>query len=139
MRFTLPYLTSQPPQSYGFGLRQGRKILLGVLCLLLVSLGPARAGELGHYAPGVLNIRDFLVPDPGFYFLQYFVWYNADTFRNRNGDKVKSINVGNTTLKVDTKVDAFVLAPAFVWVSPWKFLGARYGAQIVPTFGNTSV
>jgi hypothetical protein len=139
MRFTLPYLTSQPQQSCGFGLRQGRKILLGVLCLLLVSLGPARAGELGHYAPGVLNIRDFLVPDPGFYFLQYFVWYNADTFRNRNGDKVKSINVGNTTLKVDTKVDAFVLAPAFVWVSPWKFLGARYGAQIVPTFGNTSV
>ena len=114
-------------------------MLLGVLCLLLVSLGPARAGELGHFGPGVMNIRDFLVPDPGFYYLQYFVWYNADTIRDRNGDKVNSINVGNTKLKVDTEVDSFVLAPAFVWVSPWKFLVARYAAQIVPTFGNTSV
>jgi len=139
MRFTLPYLTSQSHQTNEFSWRQGRKILLGVLCLLLVSLGPARAGELGHFGPGVANIRDFLVPDPGFYVLQYFVLYNADSFRDRNGDKVNSINLGNTKLKVDTEVDAFILAPAFVWVSPWKFLGARYGAQIVPTFGNTSV
>ena len=139
MCFTCHSLTGQPHLTYGYGLRRGLRMLLWVLCLLLVSLGPARAGELGHFGPGVLNIRDFLVPDPGFYYLQYFVWYNADTIRDRNGDKVNSINVGNTKLKVDTEVDSFILAPAFVWVSPWKFLGARYGAQIVPTFGNTSV
>jgi hypothetical protein len=139
MRFTLHDLTSQSHQTNGFSWRQGRKILLGILCLVLVSLGPARAGELGHFAPGVLNIRDFLVPDPGFYYIQYFVWYNADTFRDRHGDKANSINAGPVTLNVDTEVDSLILAPAFVWVSPWKFLGARYAAQIVPTFGNTSV
>jgi hypothetical protein len=139
MRFTLHDLTSQSHQTNGFSWRQGRTILLGILCLVLVSLGPARAGELGHFAPGVLNIRDFLVPDPGFYYIQYFVWYNADTFRDRHGDKANSINAGPVTLNVDTEVDSLILAPAFVWVSPWKFLGARYAAQIVPTFGNTSV
>jgi hypothetical protein len=139
MRFTLHDLTSQSHQTNGFSWRQGRKILLGILCLVLVSLGPARAGELGHFAPGVLNIRDFLVPDPGFYYIQYFVWYNADTFRDRHGDKANSINAGPVTLNVDTEVDSLILAPAFVWVSPWKLLGARYAAQIVPTFGNTSV
>lgn len=139
MRFTLHDLTSQPHQTNGFSWRQGRKILLGILCLVLISLGPARAGELGHFAPGVLNIRDFLVPDPGFYYIQYFVWYNADTFRDRHGDKANSINAGPVTLNVDAEVDSLILAPAFVWVSPWKLLGARYAAQIVPTFGNTSV
>jgi hypothetical protein len=52
---------------------------------------------------------------------------------------VKSINAGPITLNVDFEVDSVVLAPAFVWVSPWKILGAHYGAQIIPTFGNTSV
>ncbi len=139
MHFTFQELPEQSPRTLRVSLKQGLRILLGILCLLLGGLGPVQAGELGHYAPGLPNIRDLLVPDPGFYFLQYFAGYKADTFRDRNGDKVKSINAGASTLNVDADVDVFVVAPAFVWVSPWEFLGARYGAQIIPTFGNTSV
>ena len=118
--------------------RQGRTVLLGILCFLLTNLGATWAGQLGHYTPGLPHIRDLLVPDPGFYFLQYFAWYNSDTFRNKNGDKVTSINDGSTKLKVEPDIDVFVVAPAFIWVSPWEILGAQYAAQIIPTFGNTS-
>lgn len=119
--------------------RQGRTVLLGVLFFLLSNVGLSCAGELGHYSPGLPQIRDLLVPDPGFYFVQYFAVYNIDTFRNKNGDKVNSINAGPIKLKVDSDVDVFVVAPAFIWVSPWEILGAQYAAQIIPTFGNTSI
>ena len=33
----------------------------------------------------------------------------------------------------------YVLAPAFIWVSPWKILGAKYGLDVVPTFANSSL
>ena len=117
---------------------RGRRSLIGVLSLVLLSGGPLWAGELGHFAPALLNIRDFLVPDPGLYYIQYLTWYDTDTFRNKKGHKVDSIDVGPVTFKLETDINVFVVAPAFAWVSPWKIFGARYGAQIVPTFGNTS-
>jgi hypothetical protein len=36
-------------------------------------------------------------------------------------------------------VDAYVLAPAFFWVSPWQIVGARHGAYIAPAFANASI
>ncbi len=127
------------PLTHTLSLKKGPRILLGTLCLLLGGLGPTQAGQLGHFAPAVPNIRDLVVPDPGLYFLQYFVSYHTDTFKDRHGDKVNSINAGPATLEVEADVDAFIIAPTLVWVSPWKFLGARYGAQIIPSFSNTSV
>ncbi len=113
-------------------------MLCGVLCMLLVSQGPAWAGELGHSSPGIFQIRDLLMPDPGYYFVSYFVSYNAATFKDRNGNRVSSINAGPVKLNVEAMVNAFTFAPAFVWVSQLKILGAQYGAQIVPIFANTS-
>ena len=43
------------------------------------------------------------------------------------------------TLSVDVDVDIYALAPTLIWVSPWKLLGAKYGAFITPTFANSSV
>lgn len=40
---------------------------------------------------------------------------------------------------VDVSVAVYVLAPTLMWVSPWKILGANYGAYISPTFSNSSV
>ena len=109
----------------------------------LTAAGGAQAGELGHYAPGLLNIRDFFMPEPGFYYAQYHYLYSTDTLRNRNGDEVGTLTrtgpLGTTTETVEPDVDVFVLAPAFMWVSPWQVLGARYGALIVPTFADGSV
>ena len=44
------------------------------LLIPFLILGTAQttvSGELGHYMPGVASIRDFVVPEPGFYYAQY--------------------------------------------------------------------
>ena len=43
---------------------------IGIAAALLFACAvPAtsRAAEIGHYVPGLVNIRDLYVPDPGFY------------------------------------------------------------------------
>ena len=114
----------------------------GAVVISLCGAGSVCAGELGHYAPALLNIRDFFVPEPGFYGALYNYLYSTDTLKNRNGDEVGSLArtgpLGTTTVSVEPEVDVFALAPAFIWVSPWKVLGARYGALVVPTFADGS-
>jgi len=118
-----------------------QRINITLMTVATLAVG-AQAGELGHYMPGVLNIRDFFVPEPGFYYAQYHYLYSTDTLKNRNGDEVGSLSrtgpLGTTTVSADVDVDVFALAPAFLWSSPWKVLGARYGAYIVPTFADGS-
>jgi hypothetical protein len=77
---------------------------------LTVAATIARAGEIGHYAPGVPNIRDFAVPDPGFCGAVYNYWYSTDRLNDRNGNKVSSVTVGpaaGVTLGVDVNVDVY--------------------------------
>jgi hypothetical protein len=52
-----------------------------------------RAGEISHYAPGVLNIRDFIVPEPGFYGVIYKYSYITDRLNDRKGNKVNSVTI----------------------------------------------
>lgn len=107
-----------------------QKVTLWILFAGLIvacNVGIASAGEFGHYMPGVASIRDFAVPEaPGFYYAQYNLYYTTDTYNDRNGKSVKSINVGPSTLNIDTDLDIFAIQPTFAWVSDKKFLGARY-------------
>ena len=105
------------------------------LAIALMTIGalsgticPLQAGELGHYLPGVASVRDFLVPEPGFYYAQYNVFYTTDTYKDWNGKSVDSIG----SLNIDTSVDSISIVPTFIWSSPWKILGATYAvfAQI---------
>jgi hypothetical protein len=50
-----------------------RRNLLAVALVgaLALAANVARAGEIDHYAPGVPSIRDFAMPDSGFYGLAY--------------------------------------------------------------------
>jgi len=120
-----------------------RRALL--VAAVLLGAGAAPAGEIGHYAPGVLNIRDFLVPDPGWYAAVYNVYYGADTLRDKNGDRVRSITIGGgvgpgVTVGLDVDVDVFTVVPTFMGVAPWELPGGgRYAAYISPTLANTSV
>jgi hypothetical protein len=52
-----------------------RHVVPVVLYMLLGGASGVSAGELGHYAPGLMNIRDFFVPEPGFYYAQYNYFY----------------------------------------------------------------
>jgi hypothetical protein len=119
------------------------KLLTAVLSAAFTITG-AQAGEIGHFSPGVLNIRDFVMPEPGFYGVLYNYGYTADRLNDSSGNKISSVTINpgggpGVTLDVDVDVDAYAIAPTFIWVSPWKVLGARYGAYISPAFGNTSV
>jgi hypothetical protein len=117
--------------------------LVALLALGITLQWPASvtAGELGHYGPSVADIRDYVMPpEPGFYAKLYTYYYTTETFKDGDGEKVSSITgpLGNE-IDLDIDVDLYVVAPAFMWLSDWTILGARYGAYILPTFGNTSV
>lgn len=120
-----------------------RASLLFVAAVLFAS--PGLAGEIGHYAPGVLNIRDFFVPDPGWYFAVYTAYYNTDVLRDEDGHKVRSVQLGagpgpGVTLALDVDVDVFTIAPTVIGVAPWELPGGgRYAAYVTPTFANNSV
>lgn len=90
----------------------------------------AQAGEIGHFAPGVANIRDYTVPEPGFYGAVYDYWYSTTRLNDGSGNKINSVNVD---------VNIYAVAPMFIWVSDWKVLGAKYAAYIAPSFGSASV
>jgi len=100
----------------------------------------ADAGELGHYLPGVASIRDFAMPaEPGFSYVQYNLLYAADTYKDRNGKTVDSVTIGSTTLNIEADIDSYAFQPTFIWVSPWKFIGASYGAYFGVPLVNMSI
>lgn len=110
-------------------------------CALSVS---ARAGQLAHYAPGTVNIRDSLLPEPGTYLQLYVPFSHAGEFHDAQGNAVHAITIdpgGSRPALVDVNVNANVLtvAPSIQWIAPRKILGARYGAVIAPSFGNSNV
>jgi hypothetical protein len=111
---------------------------------LALSTGITQGAEIGHYVPGLLNIRDFAMPAPGVYGVLYNYFYTTDRLNDSDGDEITSITINpgpgpGVTLNVDVDVDVYALAPTLIWVSPWKLLGAKYGALILPSFANTSV
>ena len=117
---------------------------LGVAAALLLGAGRVSAAEIGHYNGGLLNIRDYFVPAPGFYVALYNYFYTTDRLNDRHGDKVNSVTINpgpgkGVTLGVDVNVDLYAVAPALLWVSDWKPLGAKYGALIAPSFANVSL
>src|SRR5687767_10618299 len=100
--------------------------------------------EVGHFAPGVLNIRDFSVPDPGFYGVVYNYFYSTDRLNDDNGNKLGSVTIKpgpgpGTVVNINVDLNVYALAPTFIWVSKWQLLGAKYGAYISPSFTNTSL
>ena len=115
-------------------------LILGLALLTRTTHG----AEIGHYAPGLPNIRDLAMPEPGFYGVLYNYFYSSDRLNDGDGNEIDSVTINprggpGVTLDVDVDVDIYVLAPTLLWVSEWKILGAKYGAFITPTFANASV
>jgi hypothetical protein len=117
----------------------GSAILIAVIATMT-----AYPSEIGHYAPGVANIRDFAVPEPGFYAVVYNYNYRTDSLNDANGNKTSSVTIGGrvgpgTTLDVSVDLNAYTLVPTFLWVPKMKVLGGRYGLLVAPTFTNLSL
>lgn len=122
------------------------KTLFTVLCAVavLTAGSAAHTGEIGHFVPGLVNIRDYVVPEPGFYGLVYNYWYSTDRLNDRSGNKVDSITISprggpGVTLNADVDVDLYAVVPLFLWVSPCTVAGARYAAYIAPSFATSSI
>ncbi len=122
---------------------RANKHYLGPLLLLAIfalagSVIPSQASELGHYAPALPRVRDFILPESGSYFVLYNLYYTSDTLKDKNGKSIDSISVGPLDFKVETDVDSYMIVPTFIYVSDYKILGGRYAAFISQPFGNVS-
>jgi hypothetical protein len=112
---------------------------------LVFTAIPAGAGEIGHYAGGLMNLRDYFVPDPGFYGAIYNYGYTTDQLNDSQGNKVKSVTInppkggGPVTVGVDVDVEMYVLAPTLIYSVDLESLDLRYGALITPTFANANL
>jgi hypothetical protein len=122
--------------------RARRRGVSGAALLLAATLVvPAqKAGAvIGHYNPGIANLRDFFQPPPGAYYTQYNYVYLADIFRDRNGNVVDTARVRGRTVAIDTNVNLYAISPMFVWAPDWTILGARYAAYVALSFANPSL
>jgi hypothetical protein len=91
-----------------------------------------------------MNIRDFLVPEPGLYGVVYNYLYTSDRLNNEHGNKVSSITINTgpgpgVTLDVNPHLDAYGVSPALIWVSPWDLGGLNYGAYVSPSLSSSTV
>jgi hypothetical protein len=117
---------------------------LAIAALLLAAGASVRAADSGHYVGGLMDIRDYFMPDPGFYAAIYNYFYNSDRYNDQSGHRVSSISINpgpgaGVPVDVSFNLHMYALVPAFIWVSPWEILGAKYGAYAAPTFANASI
>ena len=123
-------------------MRRKTLALGSVILIAAMTTVTVYAGEIGHFVPGVPNIRDLAVPEPGFYGVIYNYGYLTTRLNDADGNKISSVTIGpngGVTLNVGVNVNLYALAPAFIWVANKKVLGAKYGAYFSPTFANASI
>ncbi len=110
------------------------------VCGIFATGSRVEAGELGHYVPGLLNIRDTIMPPKGLYGAVYGYYYTTDDFRNASGNETGTVTgPGGRTVTLDVDVDAYTVAPAVLWNTGFTILGAEYGLFGVVPFGGPSI
>ncbi|MCK5712514.1 MAG: hypothetical protein KAI25_07355, partial [Hyphomicrobiaceae bacterium] len=73
-------------------------ILAILTALLLFHVTPALAQvasplQPAHYVPGIVGIRDYVTPAPGMFVLWYNWFVGSNTYIDRNGNKLTTINL----------------------------------------------
>ncbi|MFK5970595.1 MAG: transporter [Candidatus Marithrix sp.] len=87
------------------------------------------AGETGHYVNGSTGIKAGSLPAPGFYYLMYNAFYNADDSMDEHGNK----------LDVGFDINVYAMVNRFVWMTDHKILGANYGMNMLFPLINTNI
>ena len=134
------------------------KIIFFALAALIVAQY-AWAGTLGHYYPGVMGMRDIILPPKGFYAIYYDPIYYSNDLRNANGNKLSNFSTSVSETKhfnvyghdipvrlsanLSADIDASMMFTTeqllLLWTTPWKFLGADYGMLIAPSMGYVGI
>ena len=135
-----------------------RKALVFLLGMFL-AVPIVHAGTLGHYYPGVLGMRDIIMPPKGFYAIYYDPIYGSNSLQNANGNRLsnfsksgtetKFLNVdgqtvpvklsGNLSADISTSMMFTTEQLLLMWVPGWKFLGADYAMILAPSLGYVSI
>ena len=107
-------------------MRQGTKaILAGLICIGLSFIGgfsQTQAATSGaHYPFGGEGVLAASAPPPGFHYRIYNTWYNPDTLKDDNGDK----------LDIGFDLDVFSTVHRFVHVTSKKILGADFLYNVI--------
>jgi hypothetical protein len=124
-----------------------------VLASIVLAWSIPGVAGVSHFLPGLMNIRDFLVPEKeGVYAALYLGNYSTDTLKDQNGNSIDkatfqasgSLGPGipagiKVTADLNTNVDMYLIAPTFVWNTGYKLLGADYAMLISLPIANTSI
>ena len=120
-------------------------ILFTIVVLPIIHTGPVSAQVVspvqgGHYAPGVLNIRDMAYPPSGLFVVWYNMFINSDKYIDKDGNEFKSLNLNQIhpalpNIDVDLGVNGFATVPGLFWGSNFTLPGgARYLVGISPNY-----
>ncbi|MCQ9207114.1 MAG: transporter [Omnitrophica bacterium] len=130
--------------------------LLFLLLFFACSVSSVFAGEHGHYTPAPLAVRDLVMPPKGVYFLNYNLYYKADTFKDASGVKITDFTASGTatrnislrgysipvtftgtgTINLDFDIDVYAQTFGLAVVTDKKIFGADYGFLILPSWGH---
>ena len=105
--------------------------LVSALALLLTA--PAEAQLNGSHTLGDFGVQSGSQPAPGFYSALFYLRYDADTIKGKDGNIVRPAPNTPGSLAVSA------VAPLAWYVSKSKIFGANYGAMVVLPFANASI
>ena len=91
---------------------------------------PAYAQLNGENLLGDNGVKSGSQPAPGLYLSGLYYFYNTDTIKDANGNRITFDPNRSGSQKLH------VIAPVFLYVSKAKVLGAQYGAMAVLPFAN---
>ena len=92
-----------------------RKVLpLFFAALLMTFSSQAMAGGSQSYPNGAEAFMAGAVPPPGFYFLDYMYYYNADTMKDDNGDDIAAFD------DVSVVANVFRVHPTKAYFVSWR-------------------
>jgi hypothetical protein len=97
-------------------------LLLSILSFLVLTSANvfATEGGGGAYPNGAEDFMSGAIPPPGFYFINYFLYYHADDFNNKHGDNIDK----------DFDLDVIANTFRFIYITKQKILGANWGVHM---------
>jgi len=106
-------------------------LLLSVLSVSVLTSVNVYATEFGGsaYKDGAEDCLCGFIPPPGYYFINYFLYYSADKFKGK-GD-----NPDNSDFDLEVAANIF----RFIYITKQKILGGNWGMHMFVPFANQEV
>ena len=98
--------------------------------LTLLAAVPAQAQLNGSHSLGDFGVQSGSQPQPGFYAALFYLRYDTDTIKDRDG------NIVRPAPNSPGSIGLSAAAPILWYVSKARVLGANYGAMVVLPWAN---